>query len=380
MSDFLFFSGGRGGGLGPQWTPRSRSPLGPFPQPVDYDVVPPVAPPAARDVRYYRGNFCGLHFADAPVVPGCNAARPETVMAALLDNYPRDFQDRYLEAYALDGYTHLQRSLGHALYYGATLEQYIALSARARSTFGLLCDHWLLNGGEGDTWTFKIQDQDADYWRPILAPIVAQLLAAGVVDAACVGWQLDQLNPRATGNAILSIIELVSDLLPATVPLASHWVNEAGGWWKDGGETWTGKGGPIFVHDRFTWWQACQPLLDGLYYQGDTHTARTNPKLFQDRLKDTLDPMSGPTGKGYFGLSTRSGTPRPFALVAFEITGQEQFNAFDPGDPPRIPATGGCSEDEGDLDGYLATCATSFNGFGTAGYGNGARRPDGTAL
>lgn len=378
MSLQFLSGGGSSSALGPQWTPIPRSPLAPFPSPVTYDHVLPVAPPAARDLRYYRGNFCGLHFADAPIVPGCNAARPETVMSCLLDNYPRAFQDRYLAGYAERGFTHLQRSLGHALYYGNSFESYAALSARARSTFGLYCDHWFLNAGEGETFAFKQKGQDAAYWRALLTPYIARLRGEGLIDTACVGWQLDQiLEP---GNTTLGVIALLAELLPSTIPLSTHWVNEAGAWWKDGGETWTDRYGSLFVHDRFTFWQACAPYLDGLYYQGDTHTARTNPKLFQDRMKDTLDPMSGPTGKGYFGQSVRSGTPRPFALVAWEITGQEQFNVFDPGNPPTTPPTGGCSEDEGDLDGFLATCATSFNGLGTAGYGNGARRPDGSAL
>jgi hypothetical protein len=57
-------------------------------------------------------------------------------MACLLDNYPADVQDRYLATYASYGYTHLQRSLGHAIWYGHTLEQYIALSQRARARAG----------------------------------------------------------------------------------------------------------------------------------------------------------------------------------------------------------------------------------------------------
>lgn len=348
---------------GPLPPPLVRAPLAPFPPGV-YDQTLPVPLPSRPTLSYYRGNFCGLHVQGAPVVPGCNASNPETIMACLLDNYPSKFQDDYLDRYA-GCYTHLQRSLGHALYYGKTLNQYIELSQRAIDR-GLFCDHWLLNGGEAQNSGLKVQNRDGAYWKPILDPIIDALLSASVVDTACVGWQFDQQQQDAPGNATISIIAYVAEALPRTIPLYTHWVNEALAWWKTGGEVWSDQYQTLNVNDRFTWWHAMQPYLTGGYYQGNTTTARTDMQLFQDRIKDTLDPMCGMTGKGTFGQSWRGGT-KPFSLIGFEVTGQDQFD-------------GSCSEDEGDLVGYLVSCTTSFNGMGMGGYGNGGRQPSGKVL
>src|SRR5882672_11062155 len=178
-----------GGGLGPMWPPVMRSPLPPFPAPVDYKTVLPFTPPAGRDLYFYRGQFCGLRLADAPIVPGSNAANPSCIMACLLDNYPPQYQDEFLADYADDGNTHLQRSLGHALGYGHSIDEYIALSKKARSQYGLLCDHWLI-ANEFPGFRF---DQDASFWGPKLDPYIDRLLDAGVIDCACPSWQMDQV-------------------------------------------------------------------------------------------------------------------------------------------------------------------------------------------
>lgn len=325
----------------------TRAPLGPLPQPADYELPTPRA--YARDLFSYRGQFCGLRVADAPVVPGGNDQNPSLVMACLLDNYPRAVQDRFLQQYAEAGYTHLQRSIGHSLFYGHPIAEHIALSKRAQQ-LGLWCDEWFL-GGDG----LMARDQTVDYWRPILDPIIAALVGAGVVDTACVGWQLDQYNQP--GNVLIGIIAYIADALPQSVPLYTHWVNEAQAWWKTGGEVWTDRFQTLTVRDRFTWWLAMQPYLTGCHHQGDTHMARTNLKLYQDKMRDTTEPFAD----GRMGRSWRNGRDEPFVLTAFESTAQEQFD-------------GSCGELEGDMIGYVLSAVA------TGGYGNGARRPDGTAL
>lgn len=343
-----------------------RAPLGPFPPPVTYDHVLPFTPPG-RDLYFYRGNFCGVRIPGAPVVPGCNPANPSLVMACLLDNYPRAIQDAFLLQYAQNGYTHLQRSIGHSLYYGGTIESHIALSKRAQTQFGLFADEWFL-GGEA----LKVPDQDATYWRPILDPLIDALLGAGAIDTACVSWQLDQLQQNTPGNATISIIAYVADRLPSSLPVYTHWVNEALAWWKvigrrpdgsDIGETWTDRFGSREVKDRFSWWLAMAPYLTGGHHQGDVTMARTNPKLYQDKIKDTLNPFTD----GRMGQSWRRGFAENFRLDSWECTGQDQFDDR-------------CSELEGDRVGFLNTCTFGDSGGVMSGYGNGARMPDGTAL
>lgn len=336
----------------------SRAPLPAFPA-GRFDRVPPVAPPTGPDLLYYRGNFCGIRLPGAPVVPGGPApSNADLVMACLLDNYPREWQDKFIDRYAGYGYTHLQRSIGHALNYGHSLADFIGLTKRAQAR-GLFADQWLL-GAEA----LNAQDQDAGYWKPILDPIVDALIGAGAIDTACVGWQLDQFNEP--GNPLISIIAYVGEKLPQSVPLYTHWVNEALAWWKTGGEVWSDKYQTVNVRDRFTWWQAMQPYLTGGHHQGDTTLARTDPTTYQDKLKDTLNPFCGDNGKGPMGRSKRNGD-RNFLLTVFECTAQDQFDER-------------CSEDQGDLTGYLLACTTSFNGQGMGGYGNGARNVNGSVL
>lgn len=367
-TSLLLFSGKGGGGgggghqLGPQIVPVPRPALGLVFPPGDYPTALPFTPPKARSLDFYRGNFCGLHLPGAPFVPGSNDRFPETVMACLLDNYPEAFQHEYLEAYAKAGYTHLQRSVGHAMYYGHSPQDYFRLSRMAREQYGLYCDHWIL-GGEA----LKTPDQDAGYWAPILDPILSEIVNSGTMDLCCVGWQLDQLNNNRPGNALISIIAYVAETIPQSTPLYTHWMNEALAWWKTGGEVWTDRYGSLNVTDRFTWWQAMQPYLTGGHHQGNTTMALTDPGLYQAKILDTLDYFGGDTGKGNMGQSHRGGGSRPFALTAFECTAQDQFD-------------GRCSELDGDRAGYLLMCTTSHTGLPMGGYGNGARRPDGTAL
>ena len=89
------------------------------------------------------------------------------------------------------------------------------------------------------------------------------------------------------------MIAYVAEQVPQSVPISTHWMNHALAWWKDGGEQWTDKYQTRWVENRFDWWIVMQPYLTGGYFQGDTTMARTDPKMFQDIMKDTLAPFCG---------------------------------------------------------------------------------------
>jgi hypothetical protein len=358
-SSLLLFGGKGSGGLGPAITPIPRSPLGPFLQPVTYATTLPFVPPTGRDLLFYRGNFCGLQISNAPVVPGCNDQHPQTVMACLLDNYPEAFQHQYLQTYAEAGYTHLQRSIGHALFFGGSLASYNTLSALARSQYGLYCDHWIIGGP-----ALMAQNQDATFWKPALDPILDSIIGSGTLDLACVGWQLDSFN--IPGNPLISIIAYIATKIPKTAPLFTHWVNEALAWWVTGGQVWSDQYQTLDVSDRFTWWQAMGPYLTGGHHQGSNIMAITDPATYQAKLLDTLNPFGGDNGKGTMGQSHRNGI-RNFILNAFEVTAQFQFDNM-------------CSEMQGDESNYLALCPISNTGYCMGGYGNGGRYPTGVRV
>ncbi len=338
-----------------------RGPLPPFPQPITYPDTLSFVPPTGPDIYFYRGQFCGLRVKGAPPVPGSNPANPECVMACLLDNYPDWVVDEFFRLYCGYGYTHLQRSLGHALYY-TSFDRFQSVSRKARE-LGLFLDVWFI-AGEFPGFQFN---QDASFWGPKLQPYIDQLLGSGLIDLACPSWQMDQVMVSAPGNTTISVIAYVADALPKTVPVYTHWVNEALAWWKTGGELWTDKYGSIWVANRFDWWRAMAPYLTGGHYQGSGSTALYDPKLYQDRMRDTLDPFNGDYSKGNMGQSLRTGTPKNYLLDAFEATGQGQFDGW-------------CEEIDGDMAGWLQMCTISVNGGHMGGYGNGARRPDGGVL
>jgi hypothetical protein len=367
---------GAGVGLGPQQDATMRAPLGANPQPVDYYTTLPFHPPPTRDLNFYRGNFCGIRIPGAPTVPGSNGANPECIMACLLDNYPPAIQEAFLQKYIDCGYTHLQRSLSHALGYGNTIESYIALSKKARAA-GLFCDQWLI----ANEFPGFRHDADWGYWSPQLMPYIKKMLDAGVMDLCCPSWQMDQVMGGAPGNPTISILAGVAKELPTTIPIYSHWVNEALAWWRavaygpngDVGEVWSDEYQTIEVHDRFSWWYCMRYYLTGGHHQGNT---RMLVKEYQDRLCDTLDYFGGDegrdTGKGDMGQSLRTGEPKPFLLTVFECSAQDQFDDT----PTNAHAI---SEDEGDQRGYLLCCTHPKFGY-VGGYGNGARMPDGSPM
>jgi hypothetical protein len=80
----------------------------------------------------------------------------------------------------------------------------------------------------------------------------------------------------------------------------------------------------------------------------------------QAKLNDVTDRFGG-----NFGFPTDSGFGHPFDCVAFEISASAQF-------------AGGMGEDFGDLRGLEALY--TLGPIAVMGYGNGCRRPDGTAL
>jgi hypothetical protein len=306
-------------------------------------------PPKKPDLFWWRGNFCGLHMPNAPWVPGCEAKNQACVMACLLDRYPRTFQDEYLDTYASYGYTHLQRSVGHAVGAGVSVRDYLDLSRRARDR-GLFLDHWFVAGP--DCWGNDCKYRDLDFWAPRLDPWIDALISAQVVDAVCVGWQLDGMF-KAGDQCKAAIFHVADQFVPHKIPVATHWMNDAGGWWEDDGK-----------QDRFSWWREMRGHLSGVHLQLSTPAAGGTMANYQEAIRLVVDPFAGDTGRGVTGRSGLFGD-RPYFCTMFEISGQDQFD-------------GVTTEDLGDLVGYLTMCTRSK--MPVSGYGNGARRPDGSPL
>jgi hypothetical protein len=334
---------------------QPRAPLPPMP-PGSYDRTLPFTPPVGPSRDFYRGDFCGVRVPGIPLLPEMSGFTVDgwrdnrvgglnpPIMALDIPRYwkvSRDLVIENLNAHAIRGYTHLQCSAGHALEQGLSIDDYVEYSKLVQAIVGF-ADHWFLGGGpwsardKNGNWT-EARDRDRAYWAPILNPWIDALLANQAIDCACVGWQLDGGNKE--NEPIQSIIDYFADRLrPHDIPIGTHWLNEAGAW--------------NFPMDRFKWWQSQRGKLRWFHHQGDVNM---DIPLYQAKLVDTLQPF----GDG------RMGAPGEFALVIYECSAQAQFDLQ-------------MSEDVGNQRGFLLCCTAASSHVG--GYGNGARRPDGSVL
>jgi hypothetical protein len=260
-----------------------------------------------------------------------------------LPRYPLEWQHEICKAYAARGYTHFFLHLANTISDDAdsshqTLEEYIAAAHLAQS-YGLLVDTSVLYGP---------RDATADYYAPIFDPIVRELYAAGVLDLATVGMQLDLWNsPYGLRTMIDWFGGLVKSLDPA-IPVASHWANHACAWF---GADHNGDSG---FDDRFEYWHYYHTtgLMDWAYFQTDTRYPIDD---YEGRIAELLKTCD---------------------TVGFEVTAQSQF------DPAAYPPPDNAieiDEDHGDIMGYCGLCTTG-GPYRNAGFGNGGRRPSGDHL
>lgn len=355
---------------------QPRPPL-PAPPPGSYDSTLPFEPPATPTRDFYRGNFCGVRVPGIPLlpemsgytVPGWSANADDgrglnpPIMALDITRYwhlDRGVVRAILDAHATRGYTHLQCSVGHAIAQGLSLKDYLAYCSYAKAIVPYL-DQWFLGGGP---WLAR--DETSDYWRPLLQPWIAPLKAGHLADLACVGWQLDGYN---TGDlrtisgynepypAIQSIVDYFAEQFTAVgIPIGTHWINHAGGWWSESDPYYQNADGTPAPDARFRWWNRQVNKVRYFHHQGDTNMVIPE---YQARLVDTLQPF----GDG------RMGAPNTFSLVIYEYTAQAQFD---------VDRDYYQTEDQGDQRGFYLACTVAASHVG--GYGNGARRVDGTWL
>jgi hypothetical protein len=368
------------------WPPQKRAPLPPFPIPgadpskpvwaentYDHEIWFDV--PNKPDLLFYRGQFSGIALPDGmkPLVGMAGFTEPwvkrTCVMAQDIPRFwlegQRDNCEELLRQYgAVRGLTHLQASICHLVEEGEKRGwpmnkildfaiEYLGLAHR----YVPFLDPWMM-GGVGSFGTMNPdgsfsagRDQDVAYWRPKWQPWFDELKRTRLIQACCVGWQLDGGNtsdPRVIeGRAqspIQSIIDYVAgECVQADIPVGAHWMNEAMAWRT-----------PM---DRFAFWREQHGKLTWGHHQGDVNIP---VDLYQAKIKDTLDHF----GDGSMGMSGLH-NDRPFGLVVYEQLAQKYFDDK-------------ATEDDVDLRGFLICCTKAR--VPVSGYGNGARRPDGSVL
>lgn len=326
------------------WPPARQPALPPFPAPVDYPTTILLTPPSGPSLAYYRGNFCGVRVPGVEIKPGMAgytlSPQPSPPLVMDLDIFKyRDqaSQARIFQAHVDRGLTHFQFSLGHAVEQNWTPQDFLSLVESWRALGGF-ADLWWLGGA------WMARDQPWSYWLSVMRPWLDVLGPAGVIDHACIGWQLDQYN---SPSSLLTVIRGLGALLkafPSQPLIACHWINDACAWWDD---TTGAQTPPIANRFDFHRVLGAEGLLDRDFLQVDVNAPPAGPQGgFQGVVRDLRRALVGSQ-----------------QVVAYEFSAQNQFD-----DPNEV------TEQTGSMRDYLACCAGAF------GYGNGGTFPDGSIL
>jgi hypothetical protein len=337
----------------PRIPPIVRPPL-PLPLPrADRDGVPwatslPWTPPETRD--YLRANLWAVEMPGAPWVPGGSSQYPERILSWFLDRYAIDFQRAYLTKYAGYGYTHCYLSPPDSIQgFGRTLSQFLETCALVKRYVPYV---GIMLGSK----VYQPADMTPDAWRAYVDPLLDALLP--IADEFSI-WEYNLWN-RTAPDAI-TIWRHIGDRCHAQQKSCwLHFSPHVTSWFQDGDP-----------RGRFGFYDDLGASIDGINYQGDS---RWTSQDSADRAVDTL---------WQFGQSGNRHKFRFFedvAILQFDGGSQTGFPPDYATDDPRgAPVT----PDDGDCRGWYLACTTD-NAHGTDakvwGYGNGARRPDGTRL
>jgi len=256
------------------------------------------------------------------------------MLTYLFQQYPRDWQDTGLATYGSYGYKHWWLSWPDARSWGVSIAQYVDDTKRIQQA-GLEPCHFL-----------RSKDFDGHNPDPTnVYTLIDELLKIDGIRWASHAWEASLFySPEHLRTTI--------DLDARTYPTIRWCVHLQEGY-ADFGPNGEGHG-PAF-------WQANLAVgVTTLLYQYRSHWSAG---MMQARGNDvSVRLIQG----GLWGL------PQTIAWVPFEVIATKQFNneTLDDG---RL-----ADEDTGDLRGYEMACTPGP--LAPAGYGNGARRPDGRAL
>jgi hypothetical protein len=322
-----------------------RSPLPPFPTPIDYRTSLPWDLPANPTRDFLRADSWGVVMPGAPPVPG-TLREYDRIFSWFLDRYTKQFQHDYLMKYGGYRYSHILLSYadscgpvdnpGKTPGNGQTLQQFIDFCGYVKGYIPYV----RVRLGSKD---FTPWNMDLSQFRSYFDPVIDALIAAKVVDELDAGWEWNLWN--IPGTPTIDIFRYVGQRAHnAGLSSWMHFSPHVTSWFKDGDP-----------RGRFGFYSDLQNDVDGIDYQ--TMGTAWDNKMLQDRMVDTLWQF-GTTGNTY------------------KMRMDEDY-AFMMSDNP-IP-----TPDDANLRGYIGCCTIDDARWTTAkvwGYGNGGRRPDGTLL
>jgi hypothetical protein len=350
---------------GPQ--PIVRPPL-PLPLPrADRDGVPwatiptwTIPPNPTRD--YLRGNMWGVVMDGAPIVPGVSARYPERILSWFVDRYPLNFQRAYLTKYAGFGYSHLYLSPPDSIqgmHY--TLEAFVKTCELVKTYIPFL---GIMLGSK----VYQPSNMDAATWQAYVDPLLDALLPIG--DEFSI-WEYDLWNLTAP-TAVDVWRHIGSRVRAAGKSCWLHFSPHVTSWFKDQDP-----------RGRFGFYDDLGTTINGINYQGSPDWTTQDAA---DRAVDTLWQFA----QQPYGHLFRYW--EDIAILQFEGVSQVYYEGqamsdgtFLPAGDPRIGTPRGApmTPEDGDCRGYYLACVfdnVKHTPGVVWGYGNGARRPDGSRL
>jgi hypothetical protein len=295
--------------------------------------------PPGRRVDWWRGDTWGVTVPGLPFVPGgATGPAQERVLSWFLDRYGAAWEDRILRAHGERGYTHFSLSPDDTFAQGHSEAEYIAMARRVKDA-GFFVHHLMRSKD------YNPSDVPPE-WK---ADLIGRLLDAGVLDVHTPAWEMNAFNsPEATRRLIDFDAAIVGTQARIMLHFYPHYIS-----WQLNTET------------PMDFWHQNEGKVDGVLYQ---HEPFWSAGMMAARLSDGLNRLAP---GGLWGLG-ESGRGHPFDLTSWEVTATQQFNNDVDGN--HRPA----DEDHGCLKGFENLCAPGR--MTVKGYGNGGRRPDGTAL
>jgi hypothetical protein len=279
--------------------------------------------PGRPNLRWFRGNFIGIHVAGLPPVAG-GANDSSLFLSFFLDRYSLANQNRILSQYVSQGFTHFQVSWPDSRSgNGQSEEQFVATCQLIRS-YGLYTVVF-----------FGSKNYDAGNFANYgdLGSVIDKLMAVAALSIGCPFWEGNLwIDPQPT---IQQPIDFVCNrLVPAGIPVYVHFAPDYMSWQPNGQPT-------------SYFWNTNVGKLTGLLHQKQP---AQDCGLYQARLADVQNRFGGG-----FGFTSDSGFGHPFDVVAWEVGASQAFN--------------GMSEAAADALGFQALC--SPGAVPIMGFGNG---------
>jgi len=295
-------------------------------------------PPTKADVGWWRGDAWGITIPDLPWVPGGAVGPAQSrVLTYFLDRYGKTVEKQILDQHRANGYTHISLSPQDSIAAGQSADAYVQMAVRCKQA-GLFVHH-LLRSKYYTSTRPDLSDLD---------PLVHTLLEAGAADVLTPAWEMNYWSPEIVRAMIDHDAALIGDRARIMLHFYPHYIA-----WPPNTET------------SAEFWQKNYGKVDGLLYQCDP---TWSAGMMAARITDGLDRLAP---GGMYGLGD-SGRGHPIDYVVWETIATCQFGNLPDGDG-RL-----ADEDLGNLKGYECTCAPGL--MTVKGFGNGARRPDGTPL